>query len=249
MTPDRQFTEQRLADLYDLGNAGSEDRDFYLALAGAPPQDILDLGCGTGLLTRTYAARGHRVVGVDPARAMLNSARRAEHADHVEWIESTAEDFRTERRFDLIVMTGHAFQVLLEDAQIDATIRNMAQHLKPNGEVVFESRNPRLDWDAIWAREYIMETPEGRVRAVRRITDSSKAPEFLSFAWDYHFNADTVTSDSTLRFLSGDDIIVAASKAGLSLSALLGDWGGTPFNAKSSREMIFKFRLDQAVRK
>lgn len=249
MTPDRQFSEQRLADLYDLGNAGSEDRDFYLGLAGAPPQDVLDLGCGTGLLALKYAERGHRVVGVDPAAAMLDVARRASGANRIEWVERTAEQFRTEHRFDLITMTGHAFQVLLDDRQVDATLACMAQHLKPGGLAVFETRNPALDWDKIWAREYVMETPEGVVRASRRITDASRAPEYLRFAWDYHFEDGIMTSESTLRFLGAGQIADAAEKAGLDLIAIIGDWDGTPFDAESSREMIFKFRLDQAVQK
>ncbi len=41
----------------------------------APPVDILDLGCGTGSLTRLLAEVGHRVHGVDLAPAMVAAAR------------------------------------------------------------------------------------------------------------------------------------------------------------------------------
>jgi len=41
----------------------------------APPVDILDLGCGTGSLTRLLAEAGHRVHGVDLAPAMVAAAR------------------------------------------------------------------------------------------------------------------------------------------------------------------------------
>ena len=128
-------------------------------------------------------------------------------------------------------------------------MRCMAQHLKLGGQAVFETRNPALDWDKIWALEYVMETPEGPVRASRRITDAARAPEYLSFAWDYHFEDSVETSDSTLRFLSVDQIIAAAEKTGLDLMAMYGDWDGTPFDVETSREMIFKFQLDQAVQK
>ena len=246
MTPDRQFCDPRLAELYDLGNAGSEDRDFYLSLADAPQLDILDLGCGTGLLAMGYAARGHSVVGVDPATAMLDVARRQDVEQRVNWVQQTAEGFESESRFDLVIMTGHAFQVLLTDDQVEAVLRNMASLLKLEGRVVFESRNPALNWDAIWAREYTMETSGGPVRAVRRLTDAAQAPDFISFAWDYHFPDDIVTSDSTLRFLPREIIISAAQKAGLTLEALYGDWDARAFNAEHSREMIFKFRLKDA---
>lgn len=36
---------------------------------------VLDLGCGTGLLARTLAMQGHQVVGVEPAKAMLEIAK------------------------------------------------------------------------------------------------------------------------------------------------------------------------------
>lgn len=244
--PDLQFSDQRLADLYDLGNAGSDDRDYYLSLAGDAPQDILDLGCGTGLLCLAFAARGHRVTGVDPAAAMLTVARRAPLADQVKWIESTSEDFCVDQRFDLIIMTGHAFQVLLTDRQVEATLANMAKHLKPDGLIAFESRNPGLNWDAIWGRDYEMETPQGRVRAVRRMTDTSQASEFLSFAWDYHVANDRITSDSTLRFLTADAITAFADRAGLHVETVLGDWQGGAFDPDVSREMIFNFRRKSA---
>jgi ubiquinone/menaquinone biosynthesis C-methylase UbiE len=244
--PDLQFTDQRLADLYDLGNAGSEDRDYYVNLAGHPPQEILDLGCGTGLLCLAYAAMGHRVTGVDPAGAMLNVARRHPLGEKVTWIESTSEAFRTEQTFDLIIMTGHAFQVLLTDAQVQATMATMARHLSPGGRIAFESRNPAVDWDAVWARAYEMETEHGPVHAVRRLTDASQAPEYLSFAWDYHFSDQLLTSDSTLRFLSADAISKFAERAGLSIEQLQGDWDGSPFDPTLSREMIFQLRHKSA---
>ncbi|MFN3211982.1 MAG: class I SAM-dependent methyltransferase [Henriciella sp.] len=244
--PDRQFSDQRLADLYDLGNAGSDDRDYYLSLAGDPPQKVLDLGCGTGLLSLAYAALGHRVTGVDPAAAMLNVARRHLLGDKVTWVESAAEDFQSDQKFDLIIMTGHAFQVLLTDAQVEATMVTMAQHLSPGGTVAFESRNPVLDWDGIWAPAYGMETEHGAVRAVRRLTDASRAPEYLSFAWDYHFSDQVLTSDSTLRFLTADAISKFAANAGLNIEQILGDWAGGAFDPDLSREMIFQLRHKSA---
>jgi len=245
--PDRQFSDPRLADLYDLGNAGSEDRDFYLSLAGARPVDVLDLGCGTGLLSKTFAKRGHRVVGVDPARAMLDVARRPPQPANMEWDESTSEAYRSDRRFDLIIMTGHAFQVLLSDQQILQTLQTMAQHLKLDGLAVFETRNPAVYWDSVWARAYTMETPNGHVRAERRMTDSSRAPHYLSFAWDYHFADETLTSDSTLRFATKAEISNLATEAGLTVSQVWGDWDRAPFNHETSREMIFQL-MHKALR-
>lgn len=46
--PDEHYENPKLAAIYDLFSGCSPDRDFYQSLAGAPPQTVLDLGCGTG---------------------------------------------------------------------------------------------------------------------------------------------------------------------------------------------------------
>src|SRR5215210_3111876 len=51
-----------LPDLYDLEHAGFSDH-------------ILELGCGTGRVLAPLAAAGHRVIGIDRSRAMLDRAR------------------------------------------------------------------------------------------------------------------------------------------------------------------------------
>ena len=120
--PDLHYDDPSLAAIYDITCGWSEDRNFYLALAGNPPKVVLDLGCGTGLLCDAYAARGHDVTGVDPSASMLDIARQKPHGTEVSWVEATAQDYRSDKRFDLIIMTGHAFQVLEDDADIFAAL-------------------------------------------------------------------------------------------------------------------------------
>ncbi|HTS56326.1 MAG TPA: class I SAM-dependent methyltransferase [Terriglobales bacterium] len=139
------YQHTQIAEIYDLINRRGQDTDFYLALAGLHPGSVLDLGCGTGTLCCAFAERGHRVTGVDPAAAMLAVARRKPHAEQVEWVESSAQSYKVARRFDLVVMTGHAFQTLLTDADVLAVLETMRDHLKDLGRAAFEARNPRLD--------------------------------------------------------------------------------------------------------
>jgi hypothetical protein len=65
--------------------------------------------------------------------------------------QSSAQSYKSQRRFDLIVMTGHAFQVLLTDADALAALGTMRGHLKERGsrsgrqsEFVAASRTPIL---------------------------------------------------------------------------------------------------------
>ncbi len=50
--------------------------DWIVAESGVAPGDrVVDIGCGTGILTRLLAERGLRVVGLDPNQDMLAQAR------------------------------------------------------------------------------------------------------------------------------------------------------------------------------
>ena len=136
-TSDMDYSDSQVAEIYDAANPLAEDGFFYLALAGSTPCSVLDLGCGTGTLCCALAERGHEITAVDPARAMLDVARRKPHPNQVEWVEATAESYRSQKRFDLIFMTGHAFQTLLVDASILATFETMRVHLNGGGRVAF----------------------------------------------------------------------------------------------------------------
>jgi SAM-dependent methyltransferase len=197
-------------------------------------------GCGTGLLCHRYAANGHRVVGADPARSMLDVACAKPNGDAIVWVQETAETFRSDKRFDLIIMTGYAFQCLLTDRQILAGLMTMFHHLKPDGRAVFESRNPELDWDKQWDRQVSLETSDGPITCLRRMLPNTN-PEQLSFVWDYAFPDGVISSESTLRFANHRTIVDLARQAGLSLMDCFGDWERGPFRRASSKEMEFVF--------
>ncbi|GGL84852.1 hypothetical protein GCM10010840_23450 [Deinococcus aerolatus] len=52
---------------------------------------ILDVDCGTGVLTRRVAATpGRQLTGVDPAPATLAYARQQPGAERVRWVEGAS---------------------------------------------------------------------------------------------------------------------------------------------------------------
>ncbi len=79
---------------------------------------------------------------------MLDVARTRPFGANVNWLEATAQTFSADKCFDLIVMTGHAFQVFLVDTDIFAVSSTMKTHLAENGVVAFETRNPAIVWSA-----------------------------------------------------------------------------------------------------
>lgn len=59
-----------VADSYERGRPGYPD-EAVRWLAGDEPCDVVDLGAGTGKLTRSLVALGHRVTAIEPLPEML----------------------------------------------------------------------------------------------------------------------------------------------------------------------------------
>jgi ubiquinone/menaquinone biosynthesis C-methylase UbiE len=66
----------RVAEAYERARPGYPD-DAVRWLAGETPCDVVDLGAGTGKLTRSLVAHGHRVTAIEPLEEMLVQLRNA----------------------------------------------------------------------------------------------------------------------------------------------------------------------------
>ncbi len=238
---DLHYRNKALVDIYDADDSWSEDRLFYLGLAGDEPIDILDIGCGTGRLANAYAEKGHRVTGLDPAQAMLAIARGKPQGTRIRWIEGDARNFKLEDQYDLIIMTGHAFQVLLSDEEIKLLFRCVRNHLKPEGRFIFESRNPAIDWPKRWHHRYTIETHKGPVTIQRQ--SGPMIANKVSFSAHFEFGEEKLASKSTLYFPEAETIRSCAKSADIKVKALYGDWDWASFDSARHEDMIFVLTL------
>ncbi|MEU7144461.1 methyltransferase domain-containing protein [Nocardia sp. NPDC046473] len=235
---DRAFGETRLAAVYDRFNPWEARGDFtfYLPLI-MDARSVLDIGCGTGELLRRARGAGHCgwLCGVDPAVGMLEVARAQED---IEWVLGDASALRGRgQQFELVVMTGHAFQVLVGDAELSSTLAVIASVLADGGCFAFETRNPLVrEWET-WDQRYsdVVSDAEGAVvRCVCRVMEPVEG-DLVSFT--HTFTCDrweqAEVSHSTLRFLDQDALGAFLSDAGLVVVEQFGDWDRSPVTATS----------------
>lgn len=221
-----------LARFYDLGGWPRPDFDFCTTMAKSATS-VLDLGCGTGVLAASLAA-GRTVFGIDPAKAMLDIARLRPGGGDVTWAEADARSVRIDRHFDLVVLTGHTFQVFLEDEDQAAVLATISDHLAPNGRFIFDSRNPACPARKIRTRQetlrQISHADLGRFEAWN-VSTYDEATGILSYENSYRaLRAETVFSaPAQIRYTARDALAGMVEAAGLRVDRWLGDWQGRPF--------------------
>jgi SAM-dependent methyltransferase len=234
---ERSFTENDLAALYDVffPPRAREDFAFYLPLIMSAAS-VLDVGCGTGALLQWAREDGHagRLCGLDPASGMLNQARRQ---PDIEWVLGDLSSVRWDREFDLVIMTGHAFQELLTDDEIHTALAAIRSALTDSGHFAFETRNRLVRAWEHWPAEYSAEVTDQTGALVRReyrvetpvegdIVHSTST--FTSPNWNR-----PQVSMGMLRFLDADALSAFLSDAHLVIEEQFGDWDRSPLTDTS----------------
>ena len=132
--------------------------EFIDQRSGLSGKDVLDVGCGGGILTESMAAKGARVTGIDMGEAPLEVARLhlLESGQQVDYRRIPAEELATEMpgRFDVVT----CMEMLEHVPDPASVVRACATLVKPGGQVYFSTinRNPKAYLLAIVGAEYIL---------------------------------------------------------------------------------------------
>lgn len=121
-------------------------------------KQVLDVGCGGGILSESLAQAGAEVTGIDLAERSLKIARlhSLESGVPVQYDVISAEDMAQQHpgRFDVVT----CMEMLEHVPDPGSIIRSCAQLVKPGGWVFFSTlnRNPKSFLFAIVGAEYVL---------------------------------------------------------------------------------------------
>jgi len=254
-----------LAELYDLEHDEVvEDLVFYREQTRRSGPAVLDLGCGSGRLLRSFAAgKGRRIVGVDGSGALL---RRAEARVAAEPLLAAAlgqgrlhlveGDVRRLGHLALRGMLGSAGANLVVAAGViphldgpDDALRMLAgvePLLAPDGRLILDDLGPALLPDRDLPLSVDWRRPMNGREVVRRSQLMRReAPEGLRVA--FSTIVDVGRPDGTIArfpasyrlwYPSDDALVELVRQAGLAVGFAYGSHDLDPPNAASERRIL-----------
>lgn len=153
-------TEGEFGALHEINPLRLDWIRQYVKLSGC---NVVDIGCGGGILAESLSASNATVTGIDMAEGPLAVARLHQHESgaEVDYRQSTAEALAANEPEQYDVVT--CLEMLEHVPDPSQVIRSCAELVKPGGHVFFSTinRNPKSFLFAIVGAEYVLKLIPG----------------------------------------------------------------------------------------
>lgn len=147
---------------------------------------VLDLGCGTGKMTRRMAGAGYDMIGVDNSMEMLEIARQ-EDAEHILYLLQDMRSFELYGTVRAIYSSCDCMNYLLEEDDIRTVLQLANNYLDPGGLFLFDLNTP-YKYRSLLAENTFAENREDG-----------------SFIWENYYDEDTAVNEYDLTLFIRED--------------------------------------------
>lgn len=216
-----------------------------LAANGISGKKILDIGCGTGLLSAKLAKLGGNVTGIDISPDMLEVAKERANSLNlpISLHEQSMQQLSGFNSFDIAVIPIDSLNYVIQQDEVKQTFRNVHEALAAGGLLLFDVHST-FKTDVIF-----MESPfvfdDGRIAYIWQ-TEQGEAPHsvyselsfFVNLENDLYKRFDEVHIQRTFPVQQYVDMLI---EAGFKIERIFADWQDEAPDEESER-IFFQVR-------
>jgi SAM-dependent methyltransferase len=224
-----------------------QDVRFYVELAKRLGGPVLEIGSGSGRITRALAAEGLEVTGIEPMRVMRDYARtRLPAGARVVLRAGDVRRLALAQRFALVIAPFNVLQHLYTHEDLVRGLRVCAQHLATAGRLAFDVLLPDV--------RALAQDPD-RAYRVGRLThpltkkrytlrESSHYEPIAQVRTAHMFLEPDGTTDPAIviplaqRQIFPEELRTLLASSGLTIERCYGDFDGTPLASHSPSQIV-----------
>jgi ubiquinone/menaquinone biosynthesis C-methylase UbiE len=255
-TPDGAQGWDAYAPFYDWENAqtvGRRDVAFWKHLASLEDGPILELGCGTGRITVPVARAGAAVIGIDRSAEMLARGQQRLRRARLTGASLVRGDirmlpFRSRSGFRLVMAPYGILQSLTREADLKATLASVHRVMRKGGTFGIDLVPDLPRW-AEYDRKVSLRGRRGRATTVTLVESVRQDERRGLTIFDHEYierrggRSRVHRFTLTFRTLSVAQMRRRLEAAGFQITAVLGDYRGGPWDARSDVWVILAKRV------
>ena len=236
------------APFYDWENAqtlGRRDVPFWRRVAGAAGGAVLELGCGTGRVSRPLARAGVNLVGIDRSAPMLARARKlilkSSNPQLLKCLDLVRGDIRAlpfdAGAFSMVLAPYGILQSLIRPRDLTATLASVARVVARGGTFGIDLVPDVPQWREYENRVQLRGRARGAQLTLIESVRQDPKRHLTTFEQKYLERRGAKTRehrfDLTFRTLSVRQMTGQLERAGFRVDAVLGDYRGRPWDDRA----------------
>ncbi|MGD2205311.1 MAG: methyltransferase domain-containing protein [Anaerolineae bacterium] len=206
------------------------------ALDPPPGAQILDLCCGHGRHAVPMAQAGYQVTGLDRSTYLLERARQAADklGTKVHWVRGDMRHLPWRGRFDACINMFTSFGYFEDEAANQQVLNQVCAALRPGGMFLLDVSNRDYYLLRLWPRSW---RQYGEAVILEETEFDALTCRFtMSFTWLEGGQAERLTH--SVRYYTAPELEGMLRAAGLTLTAIFGNFDGSRFGLQSKRMII-----------